>query len=387
MRRIFDAMRTMAIVLAMAASAGIALATIEAASAQQRQAPPRTETLRERTNTGIIGLVSGGVEGTYVRIAADLAAVLDTPELRILPILGKGSVQNTLDIMFLRGVDVGIVQSDVLAYLKRERTIPGVERSINYIAKLYNEELHLLGGKDTSTLAALAGKKVNVDSRGSGTFITATLLFEKLGIAVEMTHFDQALALEKLRTGEIAALAYVAGRPTRLFRDVKAEEGLRFIAIPPSDSLLDTYLPATLAASDYPALIGAGESVETIAVGAVMAVYGWPRNSERYQRVAQFVDGFFARFPQLLLSPRHAKWKEVNLAAQLPGWTRFPGAETALAAHTEREGRQRQQFSQFLDQVAPGLVKLTPDQRDALFSQFVEWQRTGTARPAAAQAR
>ncbi|MBL8699910.1 MAG: TRAP transporter substrate-binding protein [Alphaproteobacteria bacterium] len=377
--------------LAFGASIAAPFAGIDDAAAQQsRQAPaaaPRLETLRERTNSGMIGLVSGGVEGTYVRIAADLAAVLDAADLRVLPILGKGSVQNTLDIMFLRGVDIGIVQSDVLAYLKRERTIPGVERSIHYIAKLYNEELHLLGGRDVAGIAALAGKKVNVDSRGSGTFITATLLFEKLGIAVEMTHFDQALALEKLRAGEIAALAYVAGRPTRLFRDVKAEEGLRFLPVTPTDALLETYLPAALSATDYPNLIAGGESVETIAVGAVMAVYGWPRNSERYQRVAHFVDAFFARFPQLLQAPRHAKWKEVNLAAQLPGWTRFGAAESALAAYNEREGKQRQLFSQFLDQVAPGVVKLTPEQRDALFTQFVEWQRTGATRPAAAAAR
>jgi len=285
---------------------------LEIATAEQRQATPRMETLRERTNTGIIGLASGGVEGTYVRIAADLAAVLDGPDLRVLPILGRGSVQNTLDIMFLRGVDVGIVQSDVLAYLKRARTMPGVERSIQYIAKLFNEELHLLGGRDTTNLAALAGKKVNVDSRGSGTFITATLLF----------------------------------------RDVGTEEDLRFIAIPAMDALLDTYLPATLASTEYPTLISAGESVETIAVGAVMAVYGWPRNSERYQRVSHFVESLFLRFSQLLQPPRHAKWKEVNLAAQLPSRARFAGAEVALAASSEREKRQRQQFSQFLDQIA-----------------------------------
>ncbi len=387
MRPIRTTSRAMARWLVISTLLMASLVGLEIATAQQRQATPRMETLREQTNTGIIGLASGGVEGTYVRIAADLAAVLDGPDLRVLPILGRGSVQNTLDIMFLRGVDVGIVQSDVLAYLKRERTIPGVERSIQYIAKLYNEELHLLGGKATTNLAALAGKKVNVDSRGSGTFITATLLFDKLGIAVEMTHFDQALALEKLRAGEIAALAYVAGRPTRLFRDVRAEEGLRFIPIPASDALLDTYLPATLSSTDYPTLIAARESVETIAVGAVMAVYGWPRNSERFQRVSRFVDAFFSRFSQLLQPPRHAKWKEVNLAAQLPGWTRFAGAVVALAASSEREGRQRQQFSQFLDQVAPGIVKLTPDQRDALFSQFLEWQRSGAARPALTQAR
>ncbi len=356
------------------------------AHGQQRVPTPRStasqEGLRERTNAGTIGLISGGVEGTYIRIAADLAAVLDGPELRVLPIVGKGSVQNTLDIMFLRGVDVGIVQSDVLAYLKRERPVPGVEKSMQYIAKLYNEELHLLGGKQIANVADLAGKKVNVDVRGSGTFITASLVFERLGITIEPTHFDQALALEKLKTGEIAALAYVAGRPTRLFRDVRAEDGLRFIPVPGSDALLEVYLPAALESTDYPGLIATGETVETIAVGAVMAVYGWQRGSDRYLRVSRFVEAFFNRFPEFVQPPRHAKWKEVNLAARLPGWTRFAAAETwLLTATANADSQQRQQFRQFLDQSIPGAASLTTAQRDALFTQFLEWQRNAGSRP------
>lgn len=346
------------------------------------------DSLREKTNAGTVGLISGGVEGTYVRIAADLAAVLDGQDLRVLPIIGKGSVQNTMDILFLRGVDIGIVQSDVLAFMKRDRTVPGVDKSVQYIAKLYNEELHLLGGKDAQALEDLRGKKVNVDTKGSGTFMTATLVFEKLGIEIEPTHFDQALALEKLKSGEIAALAYVAGRPTRLFRDSKAEDGLHFIPIQASESLQEIYLPSTLTSADYPNLIGEGQSVETLAVGAVMAAYGWAPGSDRYQKVARFVDAFFSRFPEFLQPPRHAKWKEVNLAARLPGWTRFPAAENwlkTMAANDAQE--QRQQFGQFLNQIAPGGLALTEQQREALFTQFLEWQKTSGAKTVSAPGR
>lgn len=348
-----------------------------------RAAPASTsaDSIRARANAGTIGLISGGVEGTYVRIAADLAAVLDGDDVRVLPIIGKGSVQNTLDVMFLRGVDIGIVQSDVLAFLRRERTIANLDRTLQYIAKLYNEELHVLGNDQGRSLQDLAGKKVNFDVRGSGTSITASLLFDKLGIKVEPTHFDQALALEKLKSGEIAALAYVAGRPTRLFRDVRGEDGLRFIPVPAVEALTDTYLPATLSSADYPGLIASGETVETIAVGAVMAVYGWPQGSDRHARVSRFIEAFFSRFPEFLKAPRHAKWKEVNLAARVPGWQRFSAAEQwLLAASTNNSRQQRQLFGQFLDQAAPGAT-LTPQQRDALFSQFLEWQRTGGTVP------
>ena len=60
------------------------------------------------------------------------------------PFIGKGSLQNVADILFLRGIDVGIVQSDVLAYLKRKQIYPHIDQSIQYITKLYNEEVHVL---------------------------------------------------------------------------------------------------------------------------------------------------------------------------------------------------------------------------------------------------
>jgi len=117
--------------------------------------------LRERTNAGTVGIISGGVNGTYIQIANDLAKVLDEENgLRVLPIIGKGSVQNITDILYLKGIDIGIVQSDVLEFIKREQIHPAIGEHVRYISKLYNEEFHLLGGKDVATVNDLAGKKV-----------------------------------------------------------------------------------------------------------------------------------------------------------------------------------------------------------------------------------
>ena len=226
--------------------------------------------LSGRVNAGTVGVISGGLDGTYARIAADLAAVLDDGDtLRVLPILGKGSLQNISDILALRGVDIGIVQSDVLAYAKREKLYPNVEQLIQYIAKLYDEEVHVLAAPGVPRLEDLAGKPVNVDVRGSGTAMTASILFD--GIGIEPRHAPQDTALEQLRRGEIAALVYVAGKPARLFSNVPAETRLHFLPVPATPALLETYLPSTLAPTDYPTLVP-GEPVETIAVGAVMAV-------------------------------------------------------------------------------------------------------------------
>ncbi len=287
--------------------------------------------MTQRANAQTLGVIAGGVDGTYIRIAADLAAVLDEPDRqRVLPMAGKGSLQNLQDVLFLRGVDVAIVQSDALAYVRRERLLPGVEFALHYIAKLYDEEFHLLARRDIGSVEELAGKKVNVDVRGSGTAITASLVFEGLGIAVQPQHDSQDTALEKLKQGEIAALCYVAGKPARLFTGIAQDSDVHLLPVPLTAGLIETYLPAQLSHADYPALMAEGEALDTIAVGAAMAVYAWPMGTERYRKLALFCEEFWARFARFRVAPRHPKWREVTLAAQIPGWTRFAPAQ-ALA--------------------------------------------------------
>ena len=300
------------------------------AVAPRGQPPASQEQQSEQTNKSVVGVISGGVNGTYIRIAADLATVLDGEDLRILPLIGKGSVQNISDLLYLKGVDMAIVQSDVLEYLKRKGTYGAIDKRIYYITKLYNEEFHLLAAPDIKQLSDLAGRKVNFDVEGSGTSITASILFDTLKIPVEPTHYDQAAALEKLKSGEIAALAYVAGKPAQLFQKLTAADKLHFLPIEYTPALLETYLPTRLSNPDYPNLIQPDQDVKTIAVGAVLAVYNWKSNNPRYKKVAHFVNRFFERFNDFQQAARHPKWREVNLSAVLPGWTRFGAAQEWL---------------------------------------------------------
>jgi uncharacterized protein len=328
-----------------------------------------------RANTGVVGVISGGVDGTYIRIASDLASVLDDGEhLRVLPIIGKGSLQNISDIMLLKGIDVGIVQSDAMAYSRRKQLFPRLDQSIQYIAKLYDEEVHILARKDIARLDDLAGQKVNVDVRGSGTSMTTSVVFDALGIAAQLTNDDQRTALEKLKRGEIAALTYVAGKPTKLFDGIRDDTGLHFVPVELTKPLLETYLPAHLGHADYGSLIPDGATVETIAVGSVMAVFAWTPGHERYNHVARFVDAFFSKFQLFLQPQRHSKWKEVNLAAQVPGWTRFPAATAWLAHQADAGpgGRLQSDFIAFLSRQGGSLVNV---QRETLFRHFLDWQK------------
>ena len=356
----------------------------QGAAAAPQPATLVPDTLIGRANAGTVGVISGGVDGTYIRIAADLAAVLDDGDrLRVLALIGKGSVKNLSDIMMLRGIDIGIVQSDVLAFAKRDRTLPAVALVVQYIAKLYDEEVHVLARRDITRLEDLAGKPVNIDVRGSGTAMTASLMFDYLRIATTATYDDQGTALEKLKTGQIAAMVYVAGKPARLFSTLDAASGLHFLPVPMTPALLDTYLPSSLGHDVYPGLVAPGGDVYTIAVGAVMAVYGWPANTDRYKRVARFVNDFFDKFEAFQRPPRHPKWKEVNIAAQVPGWTRFAAAQDWLNRQPGGAGQPtlRTEFDAFTARTAPGRAAMTEAERDALFQQFMDWQKTRRPAP------
>jgi TRAP transporter TAXI family solute receptor len=312
-----------------AATMGAAMgAALPAAAQEQKVTPAETAQLNLmalRANAGTVGIVTGAADGTYVRIASDLAAVLDGERLRVNPILGRGSLQNIADIMLLRSVDLGIVQTDALAHARRQQMFPSLDRLIHYVCKLYDEEVHVLARPGIAAVHDLAGQRVNIDQPGSGTAVTASLILEALGIAVEPMHDPQDVALERLRRGEIAALVYVAGKPARLFTGIRPEEGLRLLPLPAAPALLETYLPTALTAADYPALLPEG-GAETLAVGAALVAHAWQPNSERHRKVARFVQALTQNFDAFLRPPRHPKWREVNLAATVPGWSRSAAA-------------------------------------------------------------
>jgi TRAP transporter TAXI family solute receptor len=343
--------------------------------------PVTADSIVDRANRGLVYIATSSVLGTDVRIAEDLANVLDDGATRrIVPMVGKGSLQNLMDLKVLRGIDVAIVQSDVLDYAKAQRNPPGIE-SVPYIAKLYNEEFHLLARADVKNVEDLAGKKVNFGLQGDGTNFTGSRLFDLLKIKVTPVNYDQATALEKLRTGEIAALAYVAGKPAPLFLDVRQQDRLHFLAIPLKTEIASAYIPARLTSDDYPTVVPAEGGVDTVAVGAVMVVANLIPESERSRNVASFVEAFFTQFPKLLDEGHHPKWNEVNLAAELPGWHRYGPADSWIkrnggAPVAVNEQQMREIFARFLDERtrSSGGQSLTAQQKDELFDQFKKWQ-------------
>src|SRR5690242_15362675 len=134
-------------------------------------------------NRGVVELETARATGISVRIAEDMANVIDDGATRrVLPVIGKGALQNITDLKLLHGVDMAILQTDVLDYARQQNLFPGIENWATYITKLYNEELHLLARQDVKSVTELANQRVNVDLRGAGTAITAARLFELLNL-------------------------------------------------------------------------------------------------------------------------------------------------------------------------------------------------------------
>ena len=347
-------------------------------------APPANSQAAQIANRGVVEMMISGSAGISVNIAEDLANVVDDGATRrIVPVIGKDSLQNLADLRQLRGIDVAIVQADVLDFVKERGIYPGIDQWVTFIAKLYNEEFHLLVRRDIKSVGDLVDKTVNVDLRGSGTAVTATRLFEMLKLKVNMTNDSQEVALEKLRRGEIAALAFVAGKPAPLFASVSGKDELKLLAIPFNPAIRALYAPTRLTSADYPALVLPERPVDTIAVGAVLVAADLQSAPERYRNVANFVEAFFTGFESLLTPGHHAKWREVNLGADLPGWRRYgPAAQwlqrnMRVAAAPNPED-VRLMFSRFVDErrIAAGGGNMTEQEKDALFQQFQRWQST-----------
>jgi len=338
-------------------------------------------------NRGIVELETTRSAGISVRIAEDIANVIDDGATRrILPVVGKGALENLTDLKLLRGIDMAILQTDVLDHARQQNLFPGIDYWVTYIAKLYNEEFHLLARQDIKTVADLAGQKVNVDLRGAGTAITASRLFELMKIPVAATNDDQGVAIEKLRKGEVAAIAFVAGKPAPLFHNLNGNDGLHFLAIPLTPVVTAAYVPTRLTAADYPGLTPNDQPVDTVAVGAVLLAANLQQGGERYRNLVNFVDAFFTGFQSLLEPGHHPKWREVNISAELPGWRRFPPAAQWLQRNVEVASAPNLQnlraiFSRFIDerQQASGGLPMTQQQKDELFGQFELWQK-GQAR-------
>lgn len=339
------------------------------------------QTLVERTNGGVVKLITSP-DARSIQMAQDLANVVDDGTTRrVLPVVGKGSMQNLIDLKLLRGIDVGVIRSDVFNEAQALTPWLGPLDSLTYIVRLYDEELHVLARPDISNIAELEGKRVN--------FVPAArplgpTIFTLLKVTVEPASDDAATALQKLKDGQIAALVHVGGKPISLFDSIGQPEGLHFLPVSLNTyTMASTYMPGRLTAMDYPNLVLSDMPIDTVAVSNILLAAPLQPKSDRYRNVANFVEAFFTQFPRLQEPHHNTKWKDVDLAAVVPDLRRFPSAEAWLqrnvvASTPQSEQELRETFARFLDERSrlSGTGGMTAAQKDEMFGLFQEWLKS-----------
>jgi TRAP-type uncharacterized transport system substrate-binding protein len=343
----------------------------------QRISPAQQQAQRDRQNASTLIVATSHPTASYFAMAHAIASAIEkNDDLRLLPMSSGGGIETLRDLVFLRGVDLAIVPVNALAQAETTGSLgSGLPQRIAYIARLYNEEVHLLVGRNTKVLADLSGKKIAVPQEDGSALFTARDLFARFSVDVEIVRMPAAEALELVRAGDLAATLLMAGKPLPLLADMPKDGSIRLLALPFVAALEDGYVPAAFRAEDYPMLIPDGLVVESVAVSAVLMAHSAKNAEGSSQRAAKFVPAFFDATSEHLLK-RYTKW-EVNLAATLPGWSRLPAAEEWLRSTQRQQALSLQKnFEEFLRETQPpGSPPLPPAQRKKLFDEFVSWTR------------
>ena len=331
-----------AVALALMSSQSVAQTREQAATAPRQEQPatarqdPTARPLnfgaqQDKINAWTVGLAAGLIEGAPLRLASEMARVVDDgANLHVLPIVTRGPTENLNSLLYLRGVDLAIINSDSMEEYRIQ--LPEIRRHVTYLLNLFPSELHIFVRPEIQSLQDLAGKKVNFNTLGTAAAYSGPLLFSRLGIDIDKTFIPHPLALQQMKKGEndMAAVVFITSKPVDAFLRGQWEPGFKFLPVTYDAKFEDYYLPAALEAADYPNLIKAGERIPTVAVSTALVSYNWPAGSNRYQRVARFADHLFSRIDKLQVAGFDPKWKTINLGATVPGLARFPAAQEWL---------------------------------------------------------
>src|SRR5262245_30987553 len=334
----------------------------------------------DTVNAGTVTIITAPAGGAKSVFAADMARILDEKDkLRVLPVLGKGPVQNVIDLFYLKSIDMGLVATDVPEFYKIQYGTDITDR-LRYIMKLYNDEIHIIAPTEIKTVFDLEGKRIEAP-KDVGLY-SAKAIFSRLNINVtyDSTYLnDDTGALQQVIDGKADAWIVGTAKVMPIARNLKNEDRrLHLVSIPYDRRLQDLYLPSEFTSDEYPNLIPPGEKVDTVAAGILLAVFNWPDKSERYQKVARFVDALFSRIDEFAKPPRHPKWKEASDSAVIPGWQRFKPAQEWIdrwrAQHLDAANQTSlAKFKDFMTQ--QGHTNLSQQELEKLYSEFLEWNR------------
>lgn len=311
-----------------------------------------------------IGMVTGSVNGTYIQIGRDIARVARKEGLEIEAKPSEGSLDNIDRITSKENAAFGIVQSDVLGFLKNDPSpkVQKVAKRLRMIFPFYNEEVHILARKEITKFSDLHQKRVAVGRQRSGTWLTANNLFRIVGIKPIQQHDSPSEAIQKVLLGEIDAMIYVAGKPVKAFLPL-AEianaqndptiqafvEKVHFLPLT-DERIFIEYDLGNLSSDDYPWM---DQPVQTAAVRAILVGFDFSKRTNKYYktRCKQFAQLAHAVRNSIneLRSTGHKKWMEIDLDRDVGIWTRDTCALQSVEQGTGRYTKSGDSIRDILD--------------------------------------
>jgi TRAP-type uncharacterized transport system substrate-binding protein len=331
------------------------------APVQTREQPPFT-------------ILAGGDESADNRLVLDFATALERNRLR----LGRsqGPEKDLLTLLHNPGIDVALIPTDAIESLPRQ-VRAGAHEHLRYLFRVPSQRLHILARRDITTIYDLNGRKIDIGQPGSGSSLTAHLIFNKLGIKPEFTSSDRITAFQHLRSNEIQAMVLLDSDTSKDVLAFASDGDFHLVPISfealasPLEELIVHYAPSQFSGEEYPNLVQPGQQVETIAVTRVLALRNWPEGSAHYERLAALSEALSTYWFDEIQKPAG---NGIDPAEQALGWKRFRPTEILLARRAQ-QAEERRAFEEFTG--AQGVCPLLDAAaRERLFDAFLAWRRT-----------
>jgi TRAP transporter TAXI family solute receptor len=216
-------------------------------------------------------LATGPAGAVYRRIGGALAEHITerVPGATVTTVPSRASTDN---IRMLRAGEVELGLSSLDALITTDGSVPG---GLSAVCRLYDSHLHLvvMAGSTVDEFHDLAGRRVSLGARDSGTEFTSLRVLKLGPVRVDGRYLSQAESAAALRDGEIDAMFSLTGVPTPAITDLAQRYPIRLVPLDAQADALLTAYPDPYALATIPATAYAGvTATRTVAVPNVFLV-------------------------------------------------------------------------------------------------------------------
>ena len=283
-----------------------------------------------------LGIITGGEKGTYYQFGLNLQRLgkQDGVNLTVHP--SKGSIENVYAVYQRPATQLGIVQSDVLAFVARVQSDPVLRRiakKTKMVFPLYNEEIHILGRPGIAEFDDLSDRRVAIGREGSGTYLTARLLFN-----VSEVHPGRWSYRHRRGAGGAEGGPHrrdvLCGRVPGKALQRGSHRGRRvWRSLPSLNKSITEFYPRSGDPGEH--IPWQSKAVDTVAVKAVLISFDFRRRDcDTVGRFAKTISDNM----DWLVKNGHSKWKAVDLGFPLKGWEQYDCVRKYLGKTVEANG-------------------------------------------------